>query len=282
MSDGAAALIANAKELPVMPPVAAEVMKKAEDPDTDLPSLTALISRDAALVVRVLKIANSSFYSMPRKITTVQQAIVLLGYSTLRSVVVAAAIKDVFARFGLAERLLWEHAVAAGVASSLLAQDVGGLARDEALVGGLLHDVGKLLMYAEAEGKYQEVMRVVYAEGADPIQAETDVFGFDHCEAGRLLLAKWKLPERLSNAVGAHHDPDELAEDSEGAQPMAALLQVADQTCLREGLGRRKENPELNPLESAGARLLGLADIDLEEFLTRFREGYKEEQEVFG
>ena len=101
MSDGAAALIRNAKELPVMPPVAAEVMKKAEDPDTNLPSLTALISRDAALVVRVLKIANSSFYSMPRKITTVQQAIVLLGYSTLRSVVVAAAIKDVFLRFGL-------------------------------------------------------------------------------------------------------------------------------------------------------------------------------------
>ena len=281
MSDGAAALIANAKELPVMPPVATEVMKKAEDPDTNLPSLAALISRDAALVMRVLKIANSSFYSMPRKITTVQQSIVLLGYSTLRSVVVAAAIKDVFARFGLAERLLWEHAVAAGVASSLLAQDVGGLARDEALVGGLLHDVGKLLMYAEAEGKYQEVMRVVYAEGADPIQAETDVFGFDHCEVGRLLLAKWKLPERLSNAVGAHHDPDELAEDSEGAQPMAALLQVADQTCLREGLGRREENPELNPLESAGARLLGLADVDLEEFLTRFRTGYKEEREVF-
>ncbi len=282
MSDGAAALIANAKELPVMPPVAAEVMKKAEDPDTDLPSLTALVSRDASLVVRVLKIANSSFYSMPRKITTVQQAIVLLGYSTLRSVVVAAAIKDVFMRFGLAERLLWEHAVAAGVASSLLAQDVGGMARDEAMVGGLLHDVGKLLMHAEAETKYQDVMRVVYGENADPIEAEMDVFGFDHCEVGQLLLAKWKLPERLSKAVGAHHDPERLSEDSDGAQPLAALLQVADRVCLREGLGRREENLELDPWACASAQLLGLADADLEEFLTRFRVGYKEEQEVFG
>ncbi len=282
MSDGAAALIANAKELPVMPPVAAEVMKKAEDPDTDLLSLTALISRDAALVVRVLKIANSSFYSMPRKITTVQQAIVLLGYSTLRSVVVAAAIKDVFARFGLAERLLWEHAVAAGVASSLLAQDVGGLPREEALVGGLLHDVGKLLMYAEAESKYQEVMRTVYGEGPDPIQAELDVFGFDHTEVGRMLLAKWKLPEQLSNAVGAHHDPAQAEGDSEGSQPLAALLQVVDQICLREGLGRRKGDPDLNPLACPGAQLLGITDADLEDFLTRFREAYKEEQEVFG
>jgi putative nucleotidyltransferase with HDIG domain len=264
-----------------MPPVATEVMKKAEDPDTNLPALAALISRDAALVVRVLKIANSSFYSMPRKITTVQQAIVLLGYSTLRSVVVAAAIKDVFARFGLAERLLWEHAVAAGVASSLIAQHVGGLARDEALVGGLLHDIGKLVMYAEAESKYQEVMKVVYADEADPVQAEIDVFGFDHTEVAKLLLTKWRLPERLTAAIAAHHHP-EAVEDSDGAKPLAALLQVADQICLREGMGRRKPKPDLNPLECAGAEILGLVDADLDGLLTRFRAGYDEEREVFG
>ena len=275
MSDGAAALIRKAKEVPVMPPVATEVMKKAEDPDTNLPALAALISREAALVVRVLKIANSSFYSMPRKITTVQQAIVLLGYSTLRSVVVAAAIKDVFARFGLAERLLWEHAVAAGVASSLLAQHVGGLARDEALVAGLLHDIGKLVMYAEAESKYQEVMRVVYADEADPVQAEIDVFGFDHTEVAELLLTKWRIPERLTGAIAAHHHP-EAVEDSDGAKPLAALLQVADQICLREGLGRRKPKPDLNPLECAGAEILGLVDADLDGLLTRFRAGYDE------
>lgn len=281
MSDDAAALIRKAKEVPVMPPIATEVMKKAEDPDTNLPALTALISRDAALVVRVLKIANSSFYSMPRRITTVQQAIVLLGYSTLRSVVVAAAIKDVFARFGLAERLLWEHAVAAGVASSLIAQHVGGLARDEALVGGLLHDIGKLVMYAEAESKYQEVMRVVYADEADPVQAEIDVFGFDHTEVAKLLLTKWRLPERLTGGIAAHHDP-EAVEDSDGAKSLAALLQVADQICLREGLGRRKPKPDLNPLECAGAEILGLVDADLDDLLTRFRAGYDEEREVFG
>lgn len=281
MSDGAAALIRKAKEVPVMPPVATEVMKKAEDPDTNLPALAALISRDAALVVRVLKIANSSFYSMPRKITTVQQAIVLLGYSTLRSVVVAAAIKDVFARFGLAERLLWEHAVAAGVASSLIAQHVGGLARDEALVGGLLHDIGKLVMYAEAESKYQEVMKVVYADEADPVQAELDVFGFDHTEVAKLLLSKWRLPERLTDGIAAHHHPETM-DDDDGAKPLAALLQVADQICLREGLGRRKPKPDLNPLECAGAEILGLVDADLDGLLTRFRAGYDEEREVFG
>ena len=120
MVDTAEAFVDKARELPVMPPVAAEVMRKAEDPETDLASMAQLISRDASLAVRVLKIANSSFYSMPRKVETIQQSIVLLGYSTLRSVVVAASMKDVFARFGLAERLLWEHAIAAGCAATVL------------------------------------------------------------------------------------------------------------------------------------------------------------------
>ena len=74
--------IQGARELPVMPPIAAEIMRKAEDPDTDLQSITQLISSDASLAVRVLRIANSSFYSMPRKIETLQQSILLLGYST--------------------------------------------------------------------------------------------------------------------------------------------------------------------------------------------------------
>lgn len=121
MTATAAEFVDQAKDLPVMPPIAAQVMKKAEDPDSDLKSMSELISRDASLVVRVLKIANSSFYSMPRKIESIQQAIVLMGYTTLRSVVVAASIKDVFARYGLSERLLWEHAIAAGCAASALA-----------------------------------------------------------------------------------------------------------------------------------------------------------------
>lgn len=263
-----------------MPPVAAEVMKKAEDPDTDLPSLASLISRDAALAVRVLKIANSSFYSMPRKIETIQQGIVLLGYSTLRTVVVAASIKDVFARFGLAERLLWEHAIAAGVAATLLAKRVGGLARDEAFVGGLLHDIGKLVMHSQAEKKYQRVMQVVYAEEQEPIDAEQEIFGFDHSEVGKLLLAKWGLPDRLALAVGAHHEleaPDHI----DGSKPLAALLQVSDRICLREGMGRRKPNPDLSPLDCPGGELLGLIGADLEDLLEKFREAYTAEREVF-
>jgi putative nucleotidyltransferase with HDIG domain len=276
----AADFVAQAKDLPVMPPIAAEVMKKAEDPESDLKSMANLISRDASLAVRVLKIANSSFYSMPRKIESIQQAIVLLGYTTLRSVVVAASVKDVFARYGLAERLLWEHAIAAGCAASVVAGHVGGFAKDEAFVGGLVHDVGKLVMHSEAEKLYQEVMRAVYADEQTSIQAERETFGFDHAEVGMLVLGKWGLPERLVAAVGGHHEIDK-AGDTEGAKPMAALLDVADRMALHEGHGRRKPAPDLAIAGGPGGAILNLVDTDPEPLLVAYRAAYEREKGIF-
>ena len=279
----AAEFVKDAKELPVMPPIAAEVMKRAEDADSDLKAMAQLISRDTALAVRVLKIANSSFYSMPRKIETIQQAIVLLGYTTLRSVVVAASIKDVFARYGLAERLLWEHAVAAGCAASSIAKRVGGFTPDEVFVSGLLHDVGKLVMHSEAERQYQEVMRAVYSEESSSVDAERSIFGFDHAEVGQLTLAKWNLPSRLSAAIAGHHDLKSVGRcEDDDAKPLAAVLQVADRLCLREGLGRRKPNPDLIALECEGAEVLGLALSDTDDLTQEFRQAYEAEREIFG
>jgi HD-like signal output (HDOD) protein len=229
----------------------------------------------------VLKIANSSFYSISRKVETIHHAIVLLGFATLRSVVVAASMKDVFGRYGLAERLLWEHATAAGVAAAGLTRQLGGLSSDEALLGGLVHDIGKLVMHSQAESRYQEVMRAVYAEEATATEAEREVFGFDHAEIGRLLLMHWKLPEPLFAAVGAHHDI-ERAGKIEGAKPLAAILQLADRMCLREGFGRRKPLTELDPLDCPAGEILGLDPGSSDDLLADFRQDFEREREMLG
>ncbi len=280
MSETAQNFVNKAKELPVMPPIAAEIIRKCENPNTEVSALIQLISRDAALAVRVLKIANSSFYSAARKIETLQQAIVLLGYSTLRSIVVAASLRDVFSRFGLSERLLWEHSVAAAIAATTVARQTGGRARDEAFVGGLVHDIGKLLLHFQAEKEYQEVMRSVYAGEQEALEAEQDAFGFDHTEVGALVLEKWRLPEELVEAIGCHHNP-RATKTGEGARKLASLIEVADRMCLREGYGRRKPSPELDPFDCDGAEILGLEASSMDELLELFRGAYDAEKAIF-
>jgi HD-like signal output (HDOD) protein len=277
----AAKFIANLKDLPVMPPVAAEVMRMAEDPDTRVSDIVELIGRDASLAMRVLRLANSSMYSLPRKVESLKPAVVLLGYGTLRSVVVAASMKEVFARFGLAERLLWEHALAGALAANLLGEHVRGLAPDELFVAGLVHDVGRLVLHTQAGERYQPVITAVYNEDADPVPLEREAFGFDHAEVGQLVLEKWRLPGHLALAVGAHH---ELRRAGEGQREraLAAALQVADRLCLREGKGRRKPHPELAVLDCEGAALLGIEDLDADELGGELRQRCEREKALLG
>ena len=118
--------------------------------------------------------------------------------------------------------------------------------------------------------------------GALPDQLlESEVFGFDHAEVGRLILGKWGLPDRLVAAVGGHHQL-ELATDVDGAKPAAAVLHVADLVCLREGHGRRKPKPELEPFSNPAAELLGIQPDQDELILGAFREAYAAEREILG
>ncbi len=278
MSEAAAgAFLREARELPIMPPVAVEVIRRADDPDSDTRDVAELIARDPGLALRVLRIANSSIYSLPREIETVQQAIILLGYSTLRSVVVAASLKDVFSHFGLSERLLWDHAIGASVAGVTLATRLEGFSTDEVFVAGLVHDLGKLTLHVEAPEDYQRVAQLVLSEGSDLIDCEREILGFDHAMLGGLLLRRWGLSQRLSEAVAAHHDPISAPES---AMPLAALLQLADRLCLQQGIGRA-DAQELDPLDCEGARILGIEDSDSEELIADFKEKYEAERELF-
>ena len=136
-------------------------------------------------------------------------------------------------------------------------------------------------MHSEAESRYQQVMRSVYAGEKSAIEAETEEFGFDHTEVGELVLERWSLPQRLVGAVAGHHDLGRT-EAFEGSKPLAAVLQVADGLCLQQGYGRREEDLELDPLACAGAAVLGIEAAELDELVSAFKEAYEREKELFG
>ena len=196
-------LIANLGDLPPLPQVASQVLRVSADPDANAEDLRKVIAMDQALTSQILKISNSAMFGMVREVTTLTQAIMTLGFSTIKSVVIASSAKNLYHRgtVGLQERLIWEHALVSAMASRAFAKSLRFARVEEAFIGGLMHDIGKSVMGVKFPERYGALLRTVYNEHAACIQLELDTFGFDHAMVGEALVSQWNLASSLQSAV---------------------------------------------------------------------------------
>ena len=256
-------LIANLGELPPLPQVAAQVLRLSADPDSSTDDLQRVISTDQALTAQILKIANSAMFGMMREVKTLTQAIMTLGFSTIRSVVIASSAKNLYSRgsVGLQERLLWEHALVVAIATRTYARSMRFPRSEEAFLAGLMHDIGKSVMGLKFPDRYGALIRSVYNEKQDGLHQELDVFGFDHAMVGEALLRSWNFAERLLDAVRWHHDPALAPADHQG---LASLVALGNQLALdlNLGLGRPEH---LAPTTATALATLGLDEASGEE-----------------
>ena len=226
-------LAAIVKELPGLPTVAQEVLRQLSVPGTNPAVLEQTMSRDPALSLRVLRMANSAYYRRGREISSLSDAIVLLGFKTIQSLVLSSAVVNVLNSAGSIAPRLWEHCFAVGVACRELAR-MNGLPvheREEAFLAGLFHDVAKGVIASRFPGIYS-----FPKTAAD----ERDLLGFDHAQLGLVLLNKWQIPSALSDAVGGHHSgaPGLLASLIQAgncvAQPIAPGVAPLPRECPEE------------------------------------------------
>lgn len=229
-------LIANLGDLPPLPQVASQVLRVSADPDATAEDLRKVISMDQALTSQILKISNSAMFGMMREVTTLTQAIMTLGFSTIKSVVIASSAKNLYHRgtVGLQERLIWEHALVSAIASRAFAKSLRFARVEEAFIGGLLHDIGKSVMGVKFPERYGALLRTVYNEGAVCQSLELETFGFDHAMVGEALVCQWNLAPSLQAAVRWHHDPIQAGEDH---RPLAAIVALANHMALEEKVG---------------------------------------------
>jgi putative nucleotidyltransferase with HDIG domain len=222
-------LIQNLGDLPPLPQVASQVLKLATNPDSTMDDLQKVISTDQALASQVLKISNSAMFGMVREVRTLSQAIMTLGFSTIKSVVIAASAKHLYNRgnTGLQERLLWEHALTTALASRAYARSLRSPRMEEAFLGGLLHDIGKSVMGLKYPERYGALTRAFYNEPTDVSyqDQELDLFGFDHTMVGEAVVRSWNLPPGLESCVRHHHDPLHAPVND---QPLAALVALGN------------------------------------------------------
>jgi putative nucleotidyltransferase with HDIG domain len=227
-------LISNSCTLPPMPVVATRVMRELMSPGASADSISKIIETDQALVTRILKISNSAFYGCARKVGSIQLAIVVLGFNTLKNLVIATSTKSLYHQQSDAEQGLWEHSLGVGVASHVLAIALCPACLEDAFTIGLLHDLGKLILYTKDPEGYSRVL-AQQKQGRSCHESEREAYGFSHADVGAVLASKWNLPETFEAAIGLHHSLDRPAFNKLTPRPkqLTALVRLANNAAKR-------------------------------------------------
>jgi len=275
-------LVTSSCTLPPMPVVATRVMRELMNPDASADSLSKIIETDQALVTRILKIANSAFYGCARKVSSIQLAIVVLGFNTMKNLVIATSTKSLYHQQSDAEQTMWEHSLAVGVASHVLAMAFCPAHLEEAFTAGLLHDLGKLVLYVKEPARYTEILDK-QRQGIMCHVSEQAVYKFTHADVGAVLVNRWNLPESFEATTGLHHalDSDTFRQLKPQAQQLVALIALANGVAKQILIPIEEGTPA--PVDGMGIAMntLGATQDRVEGFLTMIKETLEAEKNLF-
>ncbi len=258
-------LIAKVPGLPTLPAIVDRLNEMMLNPRTTAKEVGRLITSDPALAAKILKIVNSSFYGFPNRITTVTHAIVILGFNTVKSVVLSSTVFDVFKGKGEVDfkrEDFWRHSIGCGAACRVIAREVGFSALEDFFIAGLLHDVGKILLDQYLHDDFLKVLGIVRQKDCLFLEAENEVLHVTHAEIGGWLFQHWRLSKGLVQAVAHHHNPA-LADE---ALQSTAVIHLGDIVCrsLQCGSGGDARIPRVSPVAWDA---LGLTATQLESIL---------------
>lgn len=203
------AFVGQVQQIAPLPAVALRVMELAQSENSSASDLSSVIATDQAMTAKLLKLANSAYFSAGREIKTVRDAVVLLGMMEVRRLVLTSALMGRFngtqaTSFSVAS--FWGHALATGIIADVMARHTRLAQPEEAYTAGILHDIGKLIMSQYLKEHFDEASTVATTRGIALEQAEAEVFGFTHALLGSRLAQAWRLPAGLVLAIAEHHN----------------------------------------------------------------------------
>lgn len=271
----------NIEDIPAMPFIVGRVMSLLADPDVSVKKISTVISDDPAIMSKILRVSNSPIFGCSKTISSLREAIVIMGLNAIKSIVITYSTKRVFKRKGLLAQLLWEHSVGAAIASNLIARKTKSARPDDAFIGGLLHDIGKDIMNLVDPDKYEEVMKTTYNNNLDFIGVETEMFGFSHLEAGITAIEKWNLPTSLGIVARYHHDNEEAQDLFREDKSFLSVVSLGNLFCIKSGIGRKDPKKGLNLSQSPPAKDLKIDDEKILQLREEFEELYEQEKNLF-
>ncbi len=261
--------------IPSVPHVALKLLKMMGNRDINLSKIEEAVMVDQALTAKILKIANSAFYGLRRKIQSVSEAINVLGFRTLRDVILVASFTEMYKVFGLIEKKLWEHGVGVSLAAGILTNFITIVKNDEAILAGLLHDVGKIVINNNFPREYANCMNIVNRDKVNFIDVERELFGFDHAKVGGILAEKWGFAYNLEKVILYHHDINYIIKCSDlHDKYLLLIISLANSICTRLGVGYKDSMPELIKDEPIIRQMLGVSEKDYSDIVNLFIDSF--------
>ena len=263
-------ILKSVKELPPMPQVVIKTQQLIADSNADVKKIADTIETDQGIATKVLKVANSSFYGMSGKISSISHASVVLGHKILGEVVTLAGAEGILdgelAGYGYDSKDLWKHSLAVALGSKIISNSKNPDLAKEAHMAGLIHDVGKIILDSHIVEKKAEIESFMEKEEKTFLDAESQYFGFNHAEIASEVCKKWNFPESISFAIKYHHQPG----NSDGNE-LSYILHMADYIAILSGIGYDSDDI-LYELEEGTMDYLKIASEDVSEIVLQVTE----------
>lgn len=258
--------------LPTLPVIASSLMAKINDPFSSAKDISDIITNDTSLSAKLLRLANSAFYGMPRTVSNIQEAVVLLGYQVINTLVLSLTVFDLFPDTRHAvlfdRKAFWKHCVLTGGIAKYIATKACPRSVDpnDAFCAGLLHDIGKIVMEQYLHEDLFNALIYSINSRISAFESEQTVLGYTHYHVSELLIQNWNLPDQLFYPIVFHHSPQTMdildKKINEHAFLNTWICHLADYLSYSEQLTPRKKNEiRIAPsLSQKGIEILGLED----------------------
>lgn len=204
-------LFNSLQDLPTLPVVVQKILELVNDPESTAKQIGSIITSDQSLTAKTLKLVNSAYYGFEKKIKTVDQAIVIIGFDAVKNLALSASVFDVFKnikqRSNFPREAFWNHSIAVAIASKIISEDTGVGIPGELFVSGLLHDIGKVVLDSYFPDEMNKILYICSSNNITFIEAEEKVIKIDHSIIGFRLGKRWNLPDELIYPIRFHHSP---------------------------------------------------------------------------
>jgi len=251
--------IRRIKNLPTLPGIVQKISRMVENPKTSSADVARLIAQDQVLSAKVLRMANSPFFGMSRKISSITQALVILGFNVVKGLVLTSSVFDMMKQSMVG---LWEHSIGCAAAAGAVARHLDRPDTEEVLVAGLLHDLGKVVLSLQVPEETTRILDLAKEKEISFYEAEREILDFTHSDVGLWLSEHWNLPLALSDPMRHHHQPDR----AKGAPEQTAIVHLADIVIRARGFGFSGD-PFVPPLSQTAWEILKLQTQDFDLIL---------------